>query len=444
MVRFCLSLAFGICAAVLLLSTSIRPASGGPVSHPPDAATQTSAGTPTENEKPIRIIKLKRGKDVYTQPRAKGKYHRGTAVKRTRFYVFEEKWGKGCKAKWVRIGERAWICSVGTRPSTKPPDNRALTELADGKLLPKEYVVTRDAKLFETLESAENSDDPQKTLRGLGGFVKGRTKRKNGQRFVNTPRGWVPASQVENASGSTFKGVHLHADDRGKRLGFVRVKRARLYDNTGRRTKKRGPVQQTYLGELSEPVEIRGLILYSIDNGDHIRERDISLIEWTSPPDELGDDPVKDTVGAAGVVPEQAISKARRWIDVSLSRQLLVAYEGERPVMATLVSTARTATTPGVYRIQKKRAFGRLRAKPEFNTQWDVHVPWVMTLDGRLAMHTVYWHDNFGKPFSQGCVNLAPIDAKWLWDWTEPHLPDGWVRVMSDDHTPGTVVRIRK
>ena len=125
------------------------------------------------------------------------------------------------------------------------------------------------------------------------------------------------------------------------------------------------------------------------------------------------------------------------WIDVSLSQQHLVAYHGDTPVKATLVSTARTATTPGDYRIKKKRAFGRLRAKTEFNTQWDVRVPRVMTLDGRLAMHTVYWHEEFGQPYSQGCVNLAPIDARWLWDWTEPALPTGWLNVTSDDDTPG-------
>jgi hypothetical protein len=27
---------------------------------------------------------------------------------------------------------------------------------------------------------------------------------------------------------------------------------------------------------------------------------------------------------------------------------------------------------------------------------------------------------------SHGCVNLSALDAKWVYDWTEPVMPAGW------------------
>ena len=408
-------------------------AQAGPVPVPTDEATKPVAdgadATPAAAEK-RPVVRLTRSINVYTEPAEKHRYFRGTITRRSRVEVLEERRGKGCQGKWLRIADRAWICSRFTRPTDDAPGAKALAGLSDGALLPKDYVVTRDAPVYASLESAvqggaRTAGDGKQTIRGLGGFVKGRTVRKNGQRFVKTPHGWVPAASVQSVEASTFKGVPLRAEHRGQPLGFVRVKRARLYDAQGKRLRERGPTRQTYLGAVGEPLTVGKHTLYAIGDGKHLRARDISIIDWPALPDEV-------------------VGTQDKWIDVSVSRQLLVAYQGEAPVMATLVSTARTATTPGTYRIQKKRAYGRLRAKPEYNTQWDVHVPWVMTLDGRLAMHTVYWHEEFGKPFSQGCVNLAPVDAKWVWDFTEPNLPSGWVRVTSDEQSPGTVVRIRK
>src|SRR5581483_11047058 len=58
--------------------------------------------------------------------------------------------------------------------------------------------------------------------------------------------------------------------------------------------------------------------------------------------------------------PPEAAGPHERWIDVELASQTLVAYEGPRPVYATLVSTGRgapgtdAATPPGVHRIWVK------------------------------------------------------------------------------------------
>jgi lipoprotein-anchoring transpeptidase ErfK/SrfK len=53
-------------------------------------------------------------------------------------------------------------------------------------------------------------------------------------------------------------------------------------------------------------------------------------------------------------------------------------------------------------------------------------VPWIQYFASGYAIHGAYWHDVFGIPRSHGCVNLAPIDARVVFMWTDPPLPAGW------------------
>lgn len=72
-------------------------------------------------------------------------------------------------------------------------------------------------------------------------------------------------------------------------------------------------------------------------------------------------------------------------------------------------------------------------------------VPWIQYFSTGYALHGAYWHDVFGIPRSHGCINLAPIDARVLFMWTEPHVPDGWHGInVSDDFGAGTEVIVRE
>jgi lipoprotein-anchoring transpeptidase ErfK/SrfK len=72
-------------------------------------------------------------------------------------------------------------------------------------------------------------------------------------------------------------------------------------------------------------------------------------------------------------------------------------------------------------------------------------VPWIQYFASGYAMHGAYWHDVFGIPRSHGCVNLAPIDARAAFMWTDPPLPDGWHGVnIGSDMGEGTTVVIRE
>jgi hypothetical protein len=48
-------------------------------------------------------------------------------------------------------------------------------------------------------------------------------------------------------------------------------------------------------------------------------------------------------------------------------------------------------------------------------------VGWTVLFHGSgAALHSTYWHADYGAPRSRGCINLLPEDAKWLFRWTHP------------------------
>jgi hypothetical protein len=69
-------------------------------------------------------------------------------------------------------------------------------------------------------------------------------------------------------------------------------------------------------------------------------------------------------------------------------------------------------------------------------------VPYVQYFEGSYALHAAYWHDGFGEPRSHGCINLAPIDAQWLFGWTGPTLPEKWHGVLARPLSSGTPIWI--
>ena len=123
------------------------------------------------------------------------------------------------------------------------------------------------------------------------------------------------------------------------------------------------------------------------------------------------------------------VSPGKRWIHVDLSEQTLVAYEGDRPVFATLVSSGKEGYAPprGVFRLYFKYLSVTMNDTDPVDGWYEVEeVPWTMYYWESFALHGAYWHNDFGTPRSHGCTNLAPPDAKWLFHWTTPRLPPEW------------------
>lgn len=144
-----------------------------------------------------------------------------------------------------------------------------------------------------------------------------------------------------------------------------------------------------------------------------------------------------------------AVPEKNKRIEISLMAQTLTAYEGNQIVLHTSVSTGipghlldseeeladdryiDTETPSGQFRIQVKipsRHMGDGRLTADLFAYELPGVPWVSYFyKTGVAFHGVYWHDNFGRKMSRGCVNLRPDEAKWLYRWCTPASgPQDW------------------
>lgn len=111
-----------------------------------------------------------------------------------------------------------------------------------------------------------------------------------------------------------------------------------------------------------------------------------------------------------------------RWVNINLSQQVVTAYEGSTPLRVTLASTGtkKYPTEVGVwkifYKLPKQDMDGGSRARGDYYYLKDVPYPQYFHRSGE-GLHGTYWHDNFGRPMSHGCVNLSTPMAGWFYNW---------------------------
>jgi lipoprotein-anchoring transpeptidase ErfK/SrfK len=310
----------------------------------------------------------------------------------------------------------------------------------------------------------------------------------------------VPATKVKPDTGSPFHGVPLD-DDFPLPAAFV-IERGvttwKLLKGEDR-------------AEPAEPLPRRALVPLSgnarIKAGRRFYQLARSHERWVQGSDVSVFDHAPN--------PPKAAALGKKWIDISLTQQSLVLYEGTKPVYATMVSTGRDrlgnpesslATPQGEFTIQSKHVAAamdseenstvsggsrtrhvslsgdaaatkeRLLAAEKAGTRLDEtdqrrlenikkgrhpeygvtvrrgaadfelrDVPWIQYFAAGYALHGAYWHDVFGVPRSHGCVNLSPIDARYVFFWTEPQVPKEWHGINTGDtFGEGTTVRIRE
>jgi hypothetical protein len=267
----------------------------------------------------------------------------------------------------------------------------------------------------------------------IGTFVA--DERAQGRRFaISTDARLLPADKLKADSGSPFHGASLA--DVGLPVAFARKTGATYWELDGgklRAGKRLG--WREFIPLTGDVREIQGVRMVETRSGKWLRSSDLK------------------TAAKPSTLPSWA-KKGVRWIDISIVSQTLVLWEGDRPVYATLVSTGRdglgdpktTLSTPqGTFRIFEKHVTTTMDsdvADHEFELR---DVPWVMYFKGGYAIHGAYWHDDFGHVRSHGCVNLAPIDARYVFLWAAPEVPEHWhAAYRSDPLGEGTIVSIHR
>jgi lipoprotein-anchoring transpeptidase ErfK/SrfK len=244
----------------------------------------------------------------------------------------------------------------------------------------------------------------------------------NNRIWYKTTGGLIaPSDRMIIPKTPELKGIAL--DGGNARVGFIRAGKAWRYEFSGK-GKKRTRKSKGKLKRFSAWVL----------NGKTLEHKAVTYPEPGKRPDDVGAD--------------------EKLIDVNVKRKTLVAFEGDKPVYAALISPGKRSrkrskdhrTKLGKWRIREKHVTttmdgdGTAGDMPYFIED----VPYVQYYDGSYALHGAFWHNNFGREQSHGCVNLSPADSKHLFFWSDPPVPRGWHGVWSSDKRKGTMVVVHE
>jgi lipoprotein-anchoring transpeptidase ErfK/SrfK len=159
-----------------------------------------------------------------------------------------------------------------------------------------------------------------------------------------------------------------------------------------------------------------------------------------------------DGTVANPLTPPKDVAPNEKWIDVNLGKQSLVAFVGDKPVFATIISSGRHddvnpakdhRTRAGDFRVREKHVSATMDNDTATDGPYSIEdVPWIMYFDGSTALHGAFWHSRFGHERSHGCVNMTPHDAHELFGWVGPTLPEGWHGIRATEANPGTRVLV--
>ena len=125
------------------------------------------------------------------------------------------------------------------------------------------------------------------------------------------------------------------------------------------------------------------------------------------------------------------IAPSEKRIAVRLRDQLAIAFEKDKPVFMARVasgaefSNGRFLTPVGRHKTFHKRPSRHMAAGDLASNGYDLPgVPWICYINEKgVAFHGTYWHNDYGRPRSHGCINLTPAAAKWIYRWTLPNVP---------------------
>jgi len=297
----------------------------------------------------------------------------------------------------------------------------------------------KENPLNVTLAELEKDSDGTVAKRMVKGFFVAvdKTFGWNNRTWYKTTSGLVaPTDRMYLVKPPDSRGIDFPAG--AKQVGFITASKASKYelDPEGKKAKVTGSIARfSAFGLTGETATLQTVVYRKTTEGWWMKGIDGTFTEPGAPPD--------------GLAPGE------KWVDVNLTRKTLVAMEGDRPVFATLVSPGRRSkskkkdhpTKTGVFRIREKHIAvtmdgdGTVAGDLPYSIE---DVPFVAYYDGSYALHGAFWHNNFGREMSHGCVNLSPLDAKRVFFWTEPRVPRGWHAVWASSEHPGTLVSIHE
>ena len=372
---------------------------------------------------------------------------------------------EGCEGGWYELDTGGYACNVRdvvVFSGERLPELRARQPDRDA-VMPYEYVtVRRKTPLYRRIpkpdEVYEVPPEAEREPEGSMGEIEepvteldidnplvirilrpgfyvslDRSYERDGEVYWRTQQnGFVEEASLRRKPWSEFRGQALGGARWHLPIALTRREETTLYrlSERGKLKSIRGRAPRRTWLPMRSRQKIDGETYVRLMDGELVRESEVLVIEPSAPP--------------------EGVAEGESWIDIDLTHQVLVAYQWKEPKYVTMVSTGRTRTprpeldyrTPaGLHRIRGKHLTSTMDndepGEPPYSLE---DVPYVMYFRGAYAFHSAFWHDRFGRPRSHGCVNLAPHDAKWLYNWASPVLPETWHGGSATDENPGTWV----
>lgn len=236
---------------------------------------------------------------------------------------------------------------------------------------------------------------------------------------------FIPASAVLSAAPSRFQGVYL-TEQPGQPFAWVnRWVRPSLVPQGSYNTAV-DPLNRYQVVTIFAEEPRGEEIWYLVGEDQWVEQSAVGRVDVDPPPEQ--------------------VPPGGKWIEVDIFEQTIAAYEGARMVYATLISSGRegTATPPGMYSLWAKIREGKMSnpsvddGHPSYYYIEDV--PWTLYFHEGYSIHAAFWHDAFGFTRSHGCVNLAPRDALWFFEWADPAIPEDVDYAYIGGGTPTTWV----
>lgn len=416
-----------------------------------DGKVSQQTSGPSESLTSPQIVSIGRETWIYERPSYKS---RRLGYLRLGSHVQREPQATGresCVGGWYRIAPEGYVCNNDRTATTNARHSLAsVTDVGAQRdaALPYQYsLASRGIPVFHhesgsmapaTVKSSASGTIPDwwSRARDIFGFAKlmegssrlglpssgiawTRSFEQGVHRYaLTTNLELVDMAALRPVTLSAFRGCELR-DSGASHVAFVKTKQGVLYRSHSTDGAKRPVRSLTYRESfvlLDEGESGTSGDWLQTENHDFLRRDQVRLISlprtlpgWVRP----------------GEV----------WVDVSIEQQTLVAYEGNTPKYVTLVSTGvdgisdpeiSKATKLGVFPIVSKHISATMDGEDEDRAYEMNEVPWVQYFSEGYALHAAYWHDAFGEPRSHGCVNLSPIDARWLFHFTNPGVPKGW------------------
>lgn len=421
----------------------------------------------------------------------------GTVVPGTRIAVRGEILAKStrwCHSKrWLAVQPFGWMCSDHGKPTNEPATTDPVYKIVPGERVPYRYIMVsaQEMPMWASLEAFKNNEEPERKLAKGDSVAIEKNFKHEGETYLQSVEGKILPSKGTYQMSATSQWHGVMIDDKTHLpFGWVLSEQLKVQAapdqpaviaTLPRRTRVDILEEQTVKGKRwlkvrrsAEPAQQFPLTtaplpppaLPTVATAPATASPAIPKTAPAAPAPAqanaqtatapgtpaqaaTGPEPAAPIPELTMWVPAYAVNEVRKiakpaeigvnpqWFDADLGEQVLVAYENDKPIYATLVSSGKNNATPiGIYPVWARVAAITMKSQPYDDKPYFVNmVPWSTFFQAHNAIHGAYWHDRFGYVKSHGCINVSPLDARYVFELLKPALPPGWTSVRPTDVT---------